>query len=521
MRYIERNQSEPGADIMETYKMYIDGQFVDADSGDRYDSINPFNGEAIGSIPRGGVADVNKAIAAARRAFDEGPWPRMSGEERSELIGKAAALLKDRMKDYARIESLDSGGTINKTGADAFLASRQLAFFGEQAKRFNEEAEPIEGMMREGRSFNYTIREPMGVCAQIIPWNFPYLMAIWKLGPALATGNCVVLKPASVTPVMALELARVFDEVGFPRGVVNIITGPGGTIGDAMTTHPDVDKVAFTGSTEVGREIMAKAAGTLKKVTLECGGKGANIILDDANWDIAIDGSIWASFYHQGQVCESGTRLMLDKRDHDRFVEQMVAKLNAMKMGDPLDPSTQLGPVVSDGQMRAVLDYVDIGKSEGATLVCGGARATGGNLDAGSFVQPTLFTDVSNDMRIAQEEIFGPVLSVLKFDRVDDAVAMANDTIFGLSAGVWSEDIDKATAVASRLRSGTIWINEWHMLSERAPFGGYKQSGVGREFGDEGLNEYTELKTLYVDDAKTRDKKPWYDMVVARPKKEP
>jgi aldehyde dehydrogenase (NAD+) len=287
-----------------------------------------------------------------------------------------------------------------------------------------------------------------------------------------------------------------------------------------MTTHPDVDKVAFTGSTEVGREIMAKAAGTLKKVTLECGGKGANIILDDANWDIAIDGSIWASFYHQGQVCESGTRLMLDKRDHDRFVEQMVAKLNAMKMGDPLDPSTQLGPVVSDGQMRAVLDYVDIGKSEGATLVCGGARATGGNLDAGSFVQPTLFTDVSNDMRIAQEEIFGPVLSVLKFDRVDDAVAMANDTIFGLSAGVWSEDIDKATAVASRLRSGTIWINEWHMLSERAPFGGYKQSGVGREFGDEGLNEYTELKTLYVDDAKTRDKKPWYDMVVARPKKE-
>lgn len=503
---------------METYKMYIDGEFVDAESGDRNDSINPFNGEAIASIPRGNAADVNKAVAAARKAFDHGPWPRMSGEERSDLIGKAAALLKERMKDYARLESLDSGGTINKTGADAFLASRQLAFFGEQAKRFNEEAEPIDGMMREGRSFNYTIREPMGVCAQIIPWNFPYMMAIWKLGPALATGNTVVLKPASDTPVMALELARVFDEVGFPPGVVNIISGPGGVIGEALTTHPDVDKVAFTGSTEVGREIMAKAAATLKKVTLECGGKGANIVLDDADLDIAIDGSIWASFYHQGQVCESGTRLMLDAKGHDTFVDQMVEKLNAMTMGDPLDPSTQLGPVVSPGQMDSVLKYIEIGKAEGAVLACGGGRATGGDLDKGAFVQPTLFTGVNNQMRIAREEIFGPVLGVLKYDNVDDAIEMANDSIFGLSAGVWSTDIENAKGVASRLRSGTIWINEWHMLSERSPFGGYKQSGVGREFGDEGLHEYTELKTLYVDDAKTRDNKPWYDMVVARPK---
>jgi len=505
---------------MENYKMYIGGDFVDAESGDRYDSINPFNGEAIASIPQGGPADVDKAVAAARKAFDEGPWPRISGAERSELIGKAAALLKDRMKDYARLESLDSGGTINKTGADAFLASRQLAYFGEMAANYNEEPREIDGMMREGRSFNYTIREPMGVCAQIIPWNFPYMMAIWKLGPALATGNCVVLKPASVTPVMALELARVFDEVGFPPGVVNIITGPGGSMGAAMTTHPDVDKVAFTGSTEVGRDIMANAAGTLKKVTLECGGKGANIILDDADWEIAVDGSIWASFYHQGQVCESGTRLMLSRADHDAFVEQMVEKLNAMKMGDPLDPTTQLGPVVSEGQMKSVLEYVEIGKGEGAALACGGARATGGDLDKGSFVQPTLFTNVTNDMRIAREEIFGPVLGVLQYDSVDEAIAMANDSIYGLSAGVWSKNIDAAKDVAAKLRSGTIWINEWHMLSERSPFGGYKQSGVGREFGEEGLNEYTELKTLYVDDAKTRDAKPWYDMVVARPKAE-
>jgi aldehyde dehydrogenase (NAD+) len=505
---------------MEAYKMYIDGQFVDAGTGDTYQSINPYNGEAVAAIPQGGPQDADKAVRAARKAFDQGPWTKMSGEERGTIIGRAAALLKDRMKEYARLESLDSGGTINKTGADAFLASRQLAFFAEQAKRFNGEAEEIEGMQRAGRAFNYVIREPIGVCAQIIPWNFPYLMAIWKLGPALATGNTVVLKPASLTPIMALELARVCDEAGFPPGVVNIITGPGGTLGDAMTAHPMVDKVAFTGSTEVGRDIMAKAAGTLKKVTLECGGKGANIVLPDADWEVAVDGSIWASFYHQGQVCESGTRLMLSKKDHDGFVAQMVDKLNAMKMGDPLDSATQLGPVVSMGQMKSVLEYVDIGKKEGAKLMCGGERATGGDLARGSFVRPTLFAEVTNDMRIAREEIFGPVLSVLKYDSVDDAVAMANDSIYGLSAGVWSRDVDAARKVAARLRSGTVWINEWHMLSERAPFGGYKQSGVGREFGDEGLNEYCEVKTLYVDDARTRDKKPWYDMVVARPKTE-
>jgi len=505
---------------MDSYHMYIDGRFVDSESGDRYESINPYNGEAIASIPRGTARDVDAAVAAARKAFDDGPWPRMSGEERSALMGKVAETLKERMKDYAIKESLDSGGTINKTGADAFLAARQMAFFAEQAKRFNGAPEEIPGLQREGRSFNYVIREPIGVCAQIIPWNFPYMMAIWKLGPALATGNTVVLKPASLTPVMALELARVFDEAGFPPGVVNIVTGPGGEIGDALTTHAGVDKVAFTGSTEVGREIMAKAAGTLKKVTLECGGKGANIVLHDANREVAVDGSIWASFYHQGQVCESGTRLFLDARDHDDFVAEMVEKLNAMKAGDPLDKATQLGPVISAGQMKSVLDYIEIGRKEGAKLACGGARMTGGDLDNGFFVQPTLFTGVTNDMRIAREEIFGPVLGVLKYDKVDDAVAQANDSIYGLSAGVWSEDIDAARRIAARLRSGTVWINEWHMLSERAPFGGYKQSGVGREFGDEGLDEYCELKTLYVDDARTRDKKPWYDMVVARAKAE-
>jgi acyl-CoA reductase-like NAD-dependent aldehyde dehydrogenase len=479
---------------------------------------NPANGEMIAEVVDANPADVDRAVQAAKSAFYDGRWSKLTPAARSLALLRLAELLEGRADEFARLESENTGKpyAFVSAGADLPFAIDNLRFFAAAARDTHGSS---AGEYLAGYTSIYR-REPVGVVGQIAPWNYPLMMAIWKLGPALATGNTVVLKPASVTPVMALELARVFDEVGFPKGVVNIITGPGGVIGDAMTTHPDVDKVAFTGSTEVGRDIMAKAAGTLKKVTLECGGKGANIVLNDASWDIAVDGSIWASFYHQGQVCESGTRLMLDKADHDAFVEQMVAKLNAMKMGDPLDPATQLGPVVSEAQMKAVLDYVEIGRKEGATLACGGARATGGDLDKGWFVQPTLFTGVTNDMRIAREEIFGPVLAVLKYDTVDDAIAMANDSIYGLSAGVWSQDMEKARSVAARLRSGTIWINEWHMLSERAPFGGYKQSGVGREFGDEGLNAYTELKTLYVDDAKTRDKKAWYDMVVARPKAE-
>ena len=501
---------------METYQLYIDGKFVDAEGGRVTRTIDPSNGEAIAGIPVASANDARKAIAAARGAFDEGPWPGMSGAERGELIGKVSALMKERMKELAANEARDSGGTITKCGADAFLAQRQMGYFGQMAANYNAEPKEIEGMSREGRSYNYTIREPIGVVASIIPWNFPLMMAVWKLGPALATGNTIILKPASDTPLNAMALARIFDEVGFPAGVVNIIAGPGGEIGEVLTTSPDVDKVAFTGSTEVGREIMAKAAATLKKVTLECGGKSANIVLPDADWDIAVDGSLFAAFYHQGQVCESGTRLLLPADRHDDFVAEMVRKLESLKIGDTMDPATRVGPVVSERQMNAVLDYIEIGKAEGATLACGGERATGGALDNGSFVKPTIFTDVTNDMRIAREEIFGPVLCVMKYETEDEAIAIANDSIFGLGGGVWSKDIDHARAVASRMRTGTVWINDWHLLSERMPFGGYKQSGIGREFGEEGLNEYTEVKSLHVDDTKTRENKPWYDMLVPR-----
>tara|TARA_B100000686_G_scaffold331644_1_gene395433 strand:+ start:15 stop:1361 length:1347 start_codon:yes stop_codon:yes gene_type:complete len=442
----------------------------------------------------------------------------MSCEERSELICTLAAKMKERQKDMARLESLDSGGTIAKTGADAYLAQRQMNYFGEMAKKYDGRPSEIEGMSRPGRSFNYTIREPIGVCASIIPWNFPLMMAVWKLGPALATGNTIILKPASDTPLSAMELARIVDECAFPPGVINILSGPGGSIGETLTTSTLVDKVAFTGSTEVGKAIMAKASGTLKKVTLECGGKSANIVLHDANWDIAIDGSIFASFYHQGQVCESGTRLLLPEHQHNEFVDKMVKKLNSLPMGDPLDPGTKIGPVVSREQMETVLDYIEKGKAEGATLVCGGERATEGPLADGFFVKPTVFTDVTNDMTIAQEEIFGPVLCVMKYQDEDEAVRIANDSVFGLGGGVWSEDIERARQVAGKMRTGTVWINDWHLLSEQMPFGGYKQSGVGREFGEVGMNEYTEIKALHVDDAKTRDKKPWYDMLVPQEK---
>ncbi len=501
---------------METHQLYIGGRFVDAESGETRPTLNPWNGEAVAEIPVAGANDVRAAIAAARKAFDDGPWPRMSGAERCEAITALAARMKERQKDLARLESIDSGGTIAKTGADAYLAQRQMAYFGEMARNYDAEPREIAGMSRPGRSYNYTIREPIGVCASIIPWNFPLMMAVWKLGPALATGNTIVLKPATDTPLSAMELARIVDECGFPEGVVNIVTGPGGRIGEVLTTSPDVDKVAFTGSTEVGRDIMAKASGTLKKVTLECGGKSANIVLGDADWDIAVDGSIFAAFYHQGQVCESGTRLLLPADRHDEFVERMVARLEALPMGDPLDPATRVGPVVSPRHMETVLGYVEKGRDEGATLVCGGERATEGDLARGSFVKPTVFTDVTNDMTIAREEIFGPVLCVMRYETEDEAVAIANDSIFGLGGGVWSEDLDRARALAGRLRTGTVWINDWHLLSERMPFGGYKQSGIGREFGEEGLNEYTEVKALHVDDAKTRENKPWYDMLVPR-----
>lgn len=496
-------------------QLYIDGQFVDSESGNTYISTNPANGQPVVTAPWASVRDAHRAIAAARKAFDEGPWRSFSATDRRSLLERMADLLKSRAEEFALLESRDAGALINKARTDVALVVGQLKYFARMAEQYDEQPRPIEGQQRPGRSFLSTVREPLGVCGQIIPWNFPLPMAIWKIGTALATGNTVVLKCAPETPATALAFAGICHEAGVPAGVVNILTGDA-EVGEAIVTSPLVDKVSFTGSTEIGRRVMSLAGETLKKVTLECGGKSANLVLDDADPQLAVDGSLYATFFHSGQVCESGTRLLVSRAARDRYIEQLVERTRGLVVGDPMDPETNVGPVVSQKQMERILGYIDIGKAEGARLCIGGERATQGALAAGNYVQPTIFADVNNTMRIAQEEIFGPVLSVLEYADEDDAVRIANDSIYGLAAGIWSRDTERAQKIAGRLRAGWVWINEWHVLNPAAPFGGYKQSGVGREFGEVGLDAYTELKTLYVDDAKARDVKSWYDIVVPR-----
>ncbi|HEY5616112.1 MAG TPA: aldehyde dehydrogenase family protein [Bacteroidota bacterium] len=499
---------------MLTYQLYINGQFVDSVSKQTFDSINPFNQEVVAKVARANADDAKLAIAAARKAFDEGPWQRMKPEERAALIKAVSDKINERKKELTKLEVDDSGSTIRKAGEDVYLSARTMNYFAKLAAL--ELTEPLTELSKPGFSQNMVMREPVGVVGAIIPWNFPLKMAIWKLGPALAAGNTVVLKPSELTPCTAMELAKIIHEVGFPAGVVNIVPGFGNEVGEEIVKNPMVDKISFTGSTAVGKRVMALAAEHLKKVTLECGGKSANIVLDDADLDLAVDGAMYAIFYHQGQCCEAGTRLFLPKKIYGEFVEKLVVKTKRLKLGDPKDPATDLGPVISKKQQERVLGYVAKGKQEGATTATGGNAPADPSLAQGFFVEPTIFTGVTNKMTIAQEEIFGPVLSIIQYETDDEAVAMANDSIYGLGGGVWSKNKDRAMSVAKRLRTGTVWINEWHLISEKAPFGGYKQSGVGREFGIEGLKEYTEAKHLHIDELGTRDKKPWYDTVVPK-----
>jgi len=499
--------------LVRDLKLFIDGKFVDAENGTIIQSINPANGEVVARFSWSTEREADRAIAAARAAFDHGPWRDFSAADRSNILVKLADLLEGRAEEFALMEVQDAGALIAKAKTDVLLCTKQLRYFAEMAKRYTAEPTPMEGMNRPGRSIYYSAREPLGVCGAIIPWNFPLTMAVWKIAHALATGNTLVLKCAGETPVSALELAGLCHETGMPPGVVNVIAGDV-EAGHAMVKSPLVDKIAFTGSTEVGREIMEVASATLKRVTLECGGKSANIVLDDADMEVAVDGSLYATFFHSGQVCESGTRLFLSNPVHDSFVEKMVDKVGKMKLGDPMDPETTVGPVISQKQLDRVLEYIEIGKKEGATVAVGGQRATDAGLKNGFFVNPTVFTDVNNDMRVAREEIFGPVLCVLRYGEIEEAVRLANDSIYGLAAGIWSRDTENAKRLASKLQAGWVWINEWHILSERAPFGGYKQSGIGRELGEEGLNAYTQIKTLYQDDTKGRGAKPWYNILV-------
>lgn len=496
------------------YNLYINDEFIPGDDGSTFTSLNPFNQETIATCVRAGAADVHRAVMAARNAFDSGPWPRMTREDRAACIKAISDKINENSKLLVELEVADSGSTLRKAKEDIYLSARNMGSFAKLS--LTDLDEVLDTVSKPGFSHNLLVREPVGVVAAIIPWNFPLKMAIWKLGPALAAGNTVILKPSEETPVTAMELARMIHETGLPRGVVNIVTGYGTEAGAELVRHPLVDKIAFTGSTAVGQDIMRNAAGTLKGVTLECGGKSANIVLDDADLSIAVDGALYAIFYHQGQCCEAGTRLFLPASMADEFLHRLAEKTRRMKIGDPSKPETDMGPVISRKQLERVLGYIRKGKEAGFRLVTGGSIPAAAECADGFFVEPTIFDGVDNASVLAQEEIFGPVLSVIRYTSVDDAIRMANDSIYGLGGGVWSRDGEKAMSVAKRLRTGTVWINEWHLLNERAPFGGYKQSGIGREFGREGLKAYTEAKHIHVDEVGVREKKTWYDTVVPK-----
>jgi aldehyde dehydrogenase (NAD+) len=489
------------------YKLYINGEFRYSSDKSTFDSINPFDRSVVAKIAKATVHDVRDAIKSARNAFDSGVWSMKSREERSTVLKQIADKFKENSAHFQELEIKDSGSTFKKSKDDMYLCFRALSTFSKLAL---VDLSEDPGISKQGVSKNYLLREPVGVCAAIIPWNFPLQMAVWKIAPALAAGCTIVLKPAPETSVTALEFAKLIDQTDLPKGVVNIITGDAEQ-GEEMVTNEMVDKVAFTGSTEIGKKVMKLASNTMKKVTLELGGKSANIILDDADIELASDGSLYACYFHQGQCCTAGTRLILTDKTYDQFLERIIGKLKKMKLGNPMDKDTDVGPLVSEKQQKRVLEYIELGKKEGAKLAYGGGVPGEFN---GFFVQPTLFSNVKNEMRIAQEEIFGPVLCVIKVKNEDEAVTVANNTVYGLAGGVWSRDNEKAMRVASRLRAGTVWVNEWHLLSDMAPFGGYKQSGIGRELGLEGVKSYTEVKHIHVDEILDRKKKFWYNVTV-------
>ena len=496
------------------YRLYIDGAWLDAANSQTMLVNEPAVGEPMASVARGGAADVDRAVAAARAAFDKGPWPHTAPHERARILHALADALEERTAEFAEIESRNLGVPLRKSSfVDVPWAVEHLRTFAELARR--SPYEPLPWIDVPSVSWNFVWREPIGVCGQIIPWNYPLLMAVWKIAPALATGNTIVLKPASYTPLTALMLAETIHDSGLlPRGVFNLITGPGGEVGEAIARHPGVDKVAFTGSTEVGRRIMELASATIKRVTLELGGKSPSLVLPDADLDLATDGILFGVFFNSGQSCEAGTRCFVPEQLHDELLDRLASRARGLRIGDPLDLETDIGPLVSESQRRTVEEYIAIGRSEGAQLALGGRRPQLAGFERAPFVEPTIFTRVRNDMRLAQEEIFGPVLAVIPYRSVTEAIELANASAYGLGAAVWSRDIQGAVEVAKRIRSGTVWINDYHLINPLAPFGGYKQSGAGREHGSYGLLEYTEAKHIHVDLMQKREGRIWWDALL-------
>ena len=474
-------------------QLFINGQWSDAASGKTFETPNPATGETLARIAEGGAEDINRAVQAARKAFDDGPWGRITASERGRIIWKIGDLILEHAEELAQLESLDNGKPYAVAlAADVPLAADLFHYMAGWATKIEGNTINISVPYMPGANFHsYTLREPVGVVGQIIPWNFPLLMAAWKLGPALTTGNTVVLKPAEQTPLTAVRLAGLLAEAGVPDGVVNVITGFGETAGAALAAHPLVDKIAFTGSTEVGKLIVHAAAGNLKKVSLELGGKSPNIVFDDASPE-AVAGAANAIFFNHGQCCVAGSRLFVQQSRFDEVIEGVSEIAKSIKLGPGMSADTQMGPLVSDEQLRRVTGYLESGREAGATAVTGGGRWG----DTGYFVEPTVITNATPDMKIVREEIFGPVVVAAPFRSLDDIAAAANDSDYGLGAGIWTQDISKAHALAKKLRAGTVWINCYNVFDASLPFGGYKQSGWGREMGHEVLEAYTEVKAV-------------------------
>ena len=485
----------PKADEVREYKMLIGGEWVDASSGEIFESINPYTGRVWATAPEAGDEDVDRAVRAAREAYDEGPWGKLTGTERARLIRRLADLLAENADDIAVVESTDNGKLLREMGGQLNALPEWYYYFAGAADKIQGETIPSD----KPNYFVYTRREPMGVVGAIIPWNSPLLLLTFKLAPALAAGCTFVAKTAEQTPASTLEFAKLFEEAGFPPGVFNVVTGYGPTTGGALVRHPGVDKVAFTGSTETGKQVMKDAADHLAKVSLELGGKSPNIVFEDADIEAVANGVVSGIFAATGQTCIAGSRLFVQEDLHDKLIERLIEKANSIKLGDPLDEETEMGPIAFKEQLEKVQGYIDTGQEEGAKLACGGKPPDNPELQDGFFIEPTILTNVDNEMQVARDEIFGPVLSVIPAKYEEEIIRQANDTPYGLAAGVWTKDLQRAHRVAHALKAGTVWVNSYRTLSFNAPFGGYKESGIGRENGLESLKEYTQLKTVWIE----------------------
>ena len=479
------------------YKMFIGGQWTDAASGETFPSDNPYTAQPWALIPKGGPQDADRAARAAHQAFTTGEWPKLNASKRGALLRKLADLIGDHAKFLAEVEVRDNGKLYAEMSAQTAYMAQWYYYYAGLADKIEGQVIPID----KPEMFNYTRHEPLGVVAAITPWNSPLLLTAWKLAPALAAGNTVVLKPSEFTSASVLEFMKLVEQAGFPPGVVNVVTGYGPDVGTPLVEHPLVAKVAFTGSDRTGTLIYQTAAKGLKRVSMELGGKSPNIVFDDANLENAVKGVVSGIFAATGQTCIAGSRLLVQRSIHDRFVEKLVAFAKTAKMGDPMSLDTQVGPVTNPPQFQKILDYLDIAKGEGCRALLGGSRAARPECGDGWFVEPTIFTGVKNSMRIAQEEVFGPVLAVIPFKDEEDAIAIGNDVVYGLAAGVWTQSMRRSLLMAERLQAGTVWVNTYRAVSYLSPFGGYKRSGLGRESGQEMIRDYLQTKSVWISTA--------------------